>query len=126
MQILLLTVCLICFGSFTLGQGASSRYNKLIWQRQINIVKENERRLLDYVAKQKAEKKSDFENKKINQNNEHKEKATMIDIDATEQLITDMELQEVKNSEKVRNFEILSILDILDIFWIIDRVMLVN
>ena len=123
MQILLLTVCLICFGSFTLGQGASSRYNKLIWQRQINIVKENERRLLDYVAKQKAEKKSDFENKKINQNNEHKEKATMIDIDATEQLITDMELQEVKNSEKVRNFEILSI---LDIFWMIDRVMLLN
>ena len=126
MQILLLTVCLICFGSFTLGQGASSRYNRLIWQRQINIVKENEQRLLDYVAKQKAKKKSDFQNKKINQNNEHKEKATMIDIDATEQLITDMELQEVENSEKVRNFEILSILDILDIFWIIDRVMLVN
>ena len=103
MQILLLTVCLICFGSVTLGQGASSRYNRLIWQRQINIVKENEQRLLDYVAKQKAEKKSDLENKMLNQNNEDKEKAKNIDIDATEQLINDMEMQEVENSEKVRN-----------------------
>ena len=103
MQILLLTVYLIFFESFTLGQGASSRYNRLIWQRQINIVKENEQRLLDYVAKQKAEKKSDLENEMLNQNNEDKEKAKKIDIDATEQLINDMEMQEVENSEKVRN-----------------------
>ena len=105
MQILLLTVCLICFGSFTLGQGASSRYNRLIWQRQINIVKENEQRLLDYVAKQKAEKKSDLENEMLNQNNEDKEKAKKIDIIAAEQLINDMEMQEVENSEKVRNIK---------------------
>ena len=89
MQILLLTVCLICFGSFTLGQGASSRYNRLIWQRQINIVKENEQRLLYYVAKQKAEKKSDLENKMLNQNNEDKENEVKeYDKDSTKLLMT--------------------------------------
>ena len=65
-------------------------------------MKENEQRLLDYVAKQKAEKKSDLENKMLNQNNKDKEKAKKIDIIAAEQLINDMEMQEVENSEKVR------------------------
>ena len=52
-------------------------------------MKENEQRLLYYVAKQKAEKKSDLENKMLNQNNEDKENEVKeYDKDSTKLLMT--------------------------------------
>ena len=70
MHLKITTCCFILFASDVFGQGAGSSYARLVWQRQINIVKENEQRLLDYVARQKAKSTS-------NQNNGVEEKVAL-------------------------------------------------
>ena len=94
MQVEIFTIFLISFATNTFGQGASTSYDRLVWQRQINIVKENEQRLLDYAAKQKAKSNS---NTQLSQNNEVEVTATL-QIDDEEEI----EKEKANDLEKIK------------------------